>query len=219
MFRSLCNRKSAELPLTAARPAAYNGTESMFAVPFPAARRAARTGGRGQRNMKKTCFHRQRNRACYPIHRPGRRLRPSCRSARPAGRRPAPPPLSCAARPARPRRFREAQPASIIEFTAVYTRSRMEDVAGIGGNDTLAAANAARRAGTARADALLLATPLYDKASSEGIVRHFAYVAEHSALAAHRLQRSRPDRRILYTGALRASGGDTAHQRRKGSLR
>ena len=72
----------------------------------------------------------------------------------------------------------EAERASIIEFTAVYTRSRMKVIAGIGGNDTLAAANAARRAERLGVDALLLTTPFYNKASSEGIVRHFAYVAE-----------------------------------------
>ena len=44
MFRSLCNRKSAELPLTAARPAAYNGTGVFFAVPFPAARTGRKDG-------------------------------------------------------------------------------------------------------------------------------------------------------------------------------
>lgn len=76
----------------------------------------------------------------------------------------------------------EAERASIIEFTAVYTRSRMKVIAGIGGNDTLAAANAARRAKRLGADALLLTTPYYNKASSEGIIRHFAYVAEHSEL-------------------------------------
>ena len=76
----------------------------------------------------------------------------------------------------------EAERASIIEFTAVYTRSRMKVIAGIGGNDTLAAANAARRAERLGADALLLTTPYYNKANSEGIVRHFAYVAEHSEL-------------------------------------
>ena len=76
----------------------------------------------------------------------------------------------------------EAERASIIEFTAVYTRSRMKVIAGIGGNDTLAAANAARRAERLGADALLLTTPYYNKASSEGIIRHFAYVAEHSEL-------------------------------------
>lgn len=55
----------------------------------------------------------------------------------------------------------------------------------------LAAANAARRAERLGADALLLTTPYYNKASSEGIVRHFAYVAEHSELPHHRLQRPR----------------------------
>ena len=76
----------------------------------------------------------------------------------------------------------EAERASIIEFASVYTRSRMKVIAGIGGNDTLAAANAARRAERLGADALLLTTPYYNKASSAGIVRHFTYVAEHSEL-------------------------------------
>ena len=38
----------------------------------------------------------------------------------------------------------EAERASIIEFSSVCTRSRMKVIAGIGGNDTLAAANAAQ---------------------------------------------------------------------------
>ena len=76
----------------------------------------------------------------------------------------------------------EAERASIIEFSSVCTRSRMKVIAGIGGNDTLAAANAARRAERLGADALLLTTPYYNKASSAGIVRHFTYVAEHSEL-------------------------------------
>ena len=55
MFRSLCNRKSAELPRTAACPAAYNGTGVVFAVPFPAARRCGTDRQKG-RNMKKPVF-------------------------------------------------------------------------------------------------------------------------------------------------------------------
>ena len=44
MFRMLCNRKSAELPRTAACPAAYNDAGVFFAVPFPTAQRVVRTG-------------------------------------------------------------------------------------------------------------------------------------------------------------------------------
>ena len=58
----------------------------------------------------------------------------------------------------------------------------MKVIAGIGGNDTLAAANAARRAERLGADGLLLTTPYYNKASFSGILRHFTYVAEHSEL-------------------------------------
>lgn len=76
----------------------------------------------------------------------------------------------------------EAERASIIEFVSVSARSRMKVIAGIGGNDTLAAAAAARRAERLGADALLLTTPYYNKASSDGIFRHFTYVAEHSEL-------------------------------------
>ena len=76
----------------------------------------------------------------------------------------------------------EAERASVIEFSAVYTRSRMKVIAGIGGNDTIAAANAARRAERLGADALLLTTPYYNKASTEGVIRHFTYVAEQSEL-------------------------------------
>ena len=104
----------------------------------------------------------------------------------------------------------EAERASIIEFTAVYTRSRMKVIAGIGGNDTRRTARGGR---TSAYNALLQQSKLRRNRPAL-CLRRGAF-----RTAAHRLQRPRPDRRILYTGALRASGGDTAHQRRKGSLR
>ena len=95
----------------------------------------------------------------------------------------------------------EAERASIIEFTAVYTGKRR------------AARRTARGGRTSAYNALLQQSKLRRNRPAL-CLRRGAF-----RTAAHRLQRPRPDRRILYTGALRASGGDTAHQRRKGSLR
>lgn len=55
---------------------------------------------------------------------------------------------------------------------------RVPAIAGVGSNDTAHAVNLAKAAERAGADALLCVTPYYNKASQEGLYRHFAATAE-----------------------------------------
>lgn len=54
---------------------------------------------------------------------------------------------------------------------------RVPAIAGVGSNDTVHAVNLAMAAERAGADALLCVTPYYNKASQEGLYRHFAATA------------------------------------------
>lgn len=72
--------------------------------------------------------------------------------------------------------------AMIISFCARQSAGRMKIIAGIGGNDTQSAAQAAREAEIHGADAVMLTAPYYNKASPEGLYRHFTYVSDHTGL-------------------------------------
>ena len=71
---------------------------------------------------------------------------------------------------------------AIISFCARESAGRIKIIAGVGGNDTRAAAAAAREAELLGADAVMLTTPYYNKASPEGLYRHFTSVADHTGL-------------------------------------
>ena len=72
--------------------------------------------------------------------------------------------------------------AMLISFCSRRSAGRMKIIAGIGGNDTHAAAQAAREAEIHGADAVMLTAPYYNKASPEGLYRHFTYVSDHTGL-------------------------------------
>ena len=59
---------------------------------------------------------------------------------------------------------------------------RMKVIAGIGGNNTQSACEAARQAEILGADGVMLTTPYYNKASKEGLYRHFTTVADQCGL-------------------------------------
>lgn len=70
----------------------------------------------------------------------------------------------------------------ILAFSVKETHGSMKVIAGIGGNDTMAAAHAAKVACALGADGLMLTTPYYNKANETGIIRHFSYVADHAEI-------------------------------------
>ena len=65
-----------------------------------------------------------------------------------------------------------------IRFAVKHTAGRVPVVAGTGSNDTAFALQLSLEAEEAGADALLMVTPYYNKASQAGLIRHFTYVAD-----------------------------------------
>src|SRR3546814_4917653 len=59
---------------------------------------------------------------------------------------------------------------------------RVPVIAGCGSNDTVAALEHMQAAQAAGADAALVVAPYYNKPNQEGVFRHFAYLAQNSAL-------------------------------------
>ena len=65
-----------------------------------------------------------------------------------------------------------------VDFTVKHVDGRVKVIAGAGSNDTMAAMLLSEHAEKSGADALLLVTPYYNKASQLGLVRHFTYIAD-----------------------------------------
>ena len=69
-----------------------------------------------------------------------------------------------------------------IRSVVEYVNGRVPVIAGTGSNDTAHGIKLAKEATAIGADALLAVTPYYNKASQEGIFRHFAATAEATDL-------------------------------------
>jgi 4-hydroxy-tetrahydrodipicolinate synthase len=70
----------------------------------------------------------------------------------------------------------------IWEFTAEINNGRLPLVAGIGGNDTHAVADAFKTFKNNHYSAILSVSPYYNKPSQEGIYQHYKYLSEASEL-------------------------------------
>ena len=68
-----------------------------------------------------------------------------------------------------------------IEFAVNHTAGRVPVIAGTGSNDTDYAIELSRHACEAGADALLLVTPYYNKATQKGLIRSFTAIADASS--------------------------------------
>lgn len=66
----------------------------------------------------------------------------------------------------------------LIEFVCRYNNKRMKIIAGVGSNDTAKALDFAKCALRCDADGILMVTPYYNKATQEGLIKHFTYVAD-----------------------------------------
>ena len=78
--------------------------------------------------------------------------------------------------------LREEERRDILRYTVQKVGGRMKVLFGIGSNNTEAAVSMAKQAENLGADAVLLTTPYYNKATPEGLFRHFSYVADRCAL-------------------------------------
>ena len=69
-----------------------------------------------------------------------------------------------------------------VEFCVKRADHRVKVIAGTGSNDTSAAVYLTQHAEDSGADAALMVTPYYNKASQSGLIRHYEYVAERTNL-------------------------------------
>ena len=76
----------------------------------------------------------------------------------------------------------DSERAMITGFCVRECAGRMKVIVCVGGNNTQKAAAAARQAEILGADGVMLTTPYYNKASRDGLVRHFTEVADHCGL-------------------------------------
>ena len=65
-----------------------------------------------------------------------------------------------------------------VDFCVKHVAGRVPVIAGSGSNDTMAALLLSSEAEKSGADALLIVTPYYNKASQRGLVKHYTYIAD-----------------------------------------
>ena len=65
-----------------------------------------------------------------------------------------------------------------VEFCVTHVNHRVKVIAGTGSNDTSAAVYLTQHAQDCGADAALLVTPYYNKASQTGLIKHYEYIAD-----------------------------------------
>ena len=76
----------------------------------------------------------------------------------------------------------EEEYLSLLRYTVEAVGHRVPVIAGCGSNDTARAVAHARTAAGAECDALLAVTPYYNKATAEGLYRHFCAIADATPL-------------------------------------
>ena len=70
----------------------------------------------------------------------------------------------------------------VIELTVASADGRLPVIAGCGSNDTMTALRHIERAAEVGAAAALVVAPYYNRPDADGLVAHFAYLADRSAL-------------------------------------
>jgi 4-hydroxy-tetrahydrodipicolinate synthase len=68
--------------------------------------------------------------------------------------------------------------AETVDFCIRHVAGRVKVIAGSGSNDTMAALELSQEAEKSKADALLMVTPYYNKATQRGLIQHYTYVAD-----------------------------------------
>ena len=69
-----------------------------------------------------------------------------------------------------------------VEYCVKRVNKRVKVIAGAGSNDTSAAVYLTQHAQESGADAALLVTPYYNKASQTGLIKHYEYIADRTEL-------------------------------------
>jgi len=73
----------------------------------------------------------------------------------------------------------DAEHKEAIKFTVDHVAGKVAVIAGTGSNDTAYALQLSQYAQGVGADALLLVTPYYNKATQKGLIKHFTYIADN----------------------------------------
>lgn len=71
---------------------------------------------------------------------------------------------------------------AVVDFCVKKIDHRVKVIAGTGSNDTSAAVYLTQHAQDSGADAALLVTPYYNKATQAGLIKHYEYIAERSEI-------------------------------------
>jgi 4-hydroxy-tetrahydrodipicolinate synthase len=71
---------------------------------------------------------------------------------------------------------------AVVEYCVKRVNHRVKVIAGAGSNDPSAAVYLSQHAQDSGADALLLVTPYYNKASQTGLLKHYEYIADRVEL-------------------------------------
>ena len=99
----------------------------------------------------------------------------------------------------------------VIRYAVRQVDGRIPVIAGTGSNCTEHAVELSRKAQELGADALLQVTPYYNKASQEGLVRHFTQVADHVSIPILFIQCTQPYRGNHTAGNLQDSVGTSQY--------
>lgn len=75
----------------------------------------------------------------------------------------------------------DTEKRDLISFAIKKVNKRVPTIAGTGSNSTQKALELSKFAAEAGADALLVVTPYYNKASSEGLLKHYSSIADTSS--------------------------------------
>lgn len=70
--------------------------------------------------------------------------------------------------------------SDLVDFCVKQVDHRVKVIAGSGSNNTAAALRLTQHAQDAGADAALLVTPYYNKATQGGLIRHYEHIADHT---------------------------------------
>ena len=76
----------------------------------------------------------------------------------------------------------EAEHSKVIKFAIDKVAKRIPVIAGTGSNCTQTAIELSKQAEADGADALLLVTPYYNKATQKGLIAHYTAIAESVSL-------------------------------------
>ena len=112
-----------------------------------------------------------------------------------------------------------AEHRRVVEIVVEAARGRVAVLAGTGSNTTREAIELTRHAKEAGADGALLISPYYNKPTQEGIVAHYAAIAEATRFPLVALQHPGPHGVEHRARDHRAARRDRAHRRREGGVR